>query len=97
MSLPRRCPSARHRLPPSPAASVRTSPHPLDGRCGLPPGPSPALAALVYELLDAHADTADLASHLELDREWLAHLDYLRALRREGRRVLAELAVKHPL
>ena len=84
-------------MPPGPAASVRNLPQPPDGRCGLNPGPSAALAAFIYELLDAHTDTADLASHLELDREWLAHLDYLRALQREGRRVLAEVAAKHPL
>jgi hypothetical protein len=34
---------------------------------------------------------------MELDREWLAHLDYLRALQRQGRRVLAEVAANHPL
>jgi hypothetical protein len=49
------------------------------------------LADLVYELLDAHADTADLASGLEHDREWFLHLHYLRALQREARRVLAEI------
>jgi hypothetical protein len=52
------------------------------------------LAELVYELLDAHADTADLASGLELDRDWLSHLHYLRALQREGRRLLAEMTAE---
>ena len=42
---------------------------------------------LVYELLDAHADTADLAAELASTiRLWGAHLEYLRALQREGRR-----------
>jgi hypothetical protein len=54
------------------------------------PGVTPELAQLVYELLDAHADTAELASALDLDHDWLAHLDYLRALQRHCRRVLAE-------
>jgi hypothetical protein len=47
------------------------------------------LAALAYELLDAHADTAQLADGLPLDRSWAAHLDYLRALQRRGREMLA--------
>jgi hypothetical protein len=46
---------------------------------------------LVYELLDAHADTAQLVSEMECDLRWSAHLSYLRALQREGRRVLAQL------
>jgi hypothetical protein len=52
------------------------------------------LAELVYELLDAHADTTELASELDLNREWLSHLDYLRALQREGRRVLAHMTAE---
>jgi hypothetical protein len=47
------------------------------------------LAALAYELLDAHADTARLADGLPYDRSWAAHLDYLRALQRKGRETLA--------
>jgi hypothetical protein len=47
------------------------------------------LAALAYELLDAHADTAELADGLECDWSWAAHLDYLRALQRKGREMLA--------
>jgi hypothetical protein len=46
---------------------------------------------LVYELLDAHADTADLAADLVAEPLWAAHLDYLRALQRNGRRVLAQM------
>jgi hypothetical protein len=52
----------------------------------------PDLAALTYELLDAHSDTAQLADGLEVDRYWAAHLDYLRALQRKGRETLAHSA-----
>jgi hypothetical protein len=61
-----------------------------------PPFPPPAepvalanLAALVYELLDAHSDTADLAADLSDELRWAAHLDYLRALQRIARESLA--------
>jgi hypothetical protein len=47
--------------------------------------------SLVYELLDAHADTVQLASELEDDPTWGAHNDYLRALQREGRALLSAL------
>ena len=47
------------------------------------------LVSLIYELLDAHYDTAQLASGLTADRAWLAHLEYLRALQLTGREVLA--------
>jgi len=50
------------------------------------------LALLAYELLDAHADTAQLADGLAYDRSWAAHLDYLRALQRKGREMLAHTA-----
>ena len=50
------------------------------------------LAELAYELLDAHADTAQLADGLPYDRSWAAHLDYLRALQRKGREMLARTA-----
>jgi hypothetical protein len=49
------------------------------------------VATLVYELLDAHDDTARMASDFELDPRWHAHLDYLRALQRKGRETLAHL------
>lgn len=52
----------------------------------------PAFTELVYELIDAHADTAELASGLALDGDWLAHLEYLRALQRQARSVLAQLS-----
>lgn len=54
---------------------------------------------LIYELLDAHQDTAEIAHRLcddpewvaHLDPEWVAHLDYLRALQRVGREMLARM------
>jgi hypothetical protein len=56
------------------------------------PGAAAGLAVLTYELLDAHSDTALLADGLEDDRDWAAHLDYLRALQRKGRETLAHTA-----
>jgi hypothetical protein len=44
---------------------------------------------LVYELLDAHADTMRLARDFDDDAAWAAHLDYLRDLQRVGREALA--------
>lgn len=52
------------------------------------PPPSRSLIALVYELLDAHQDTVELGAELAED-SWQAHLDYLRALQRTGRELLA--------
>lgn len=46
---------------------------------------------LVYELLDAHADTADLAAEFRCEPRWAAHLDYLRALQRTARETLAQM------
>jgi hypothetical protein len=54
------------------------------------------LAALAYELLDAHADTAQLADCAPYDPSWAAHLDYLRALQRKGRAMLARAASEEP-
>jgi hypothetical protein len=48
-----------------------------------------SLVALSYELLDAHADTARLASGDAPDAEWHNHLAYLRDLQRVGREALA--------
>ena len=50
------------------------------------------LAELAYELLDAHTDTARLIDGLPYDPSWAAHLDYLRALQRKGREMLARTA-----
>lgn len=80
------------------AHSVPQAVHPApapDTTAGGDQGPDPAaasLAALAYELLDAHADTAQLADGLPYDRSWAAHLDYLRALQRTGREMLARTA-----
>jgi hypothetical protein len=51
------------------------------------------LIDLVYELLDAHTDTVVLASDLT-DPAWEAHMDYVRALSRRGREILAVSARK---
>jgi hypothetical protein len=53
-------------------------------------GRSEQLARLVYELLDAHADTMALSEHEQEDLRWRAHLDYLRGLQRVAREVLAD-------
>ena len=52
------------------------------------------LVVLAYELLDAHRDTEELASTLAFDETWQAHLDYLRALNRAGRAVLARTSLE---
>jgi hypothetical protein len=49
------------------------------------------MSRLIYELLDAHADTATLAGTLEDNPDWAAHLDYLRDLQRVAREGLARL------
>jgi hypothetical protein len=55
---------------------------------------TPELTELVYELLDAHADTAELvADHALEDERWCAHLEYLQALQRHGRGLLARACV----
>jgi hypothetical protein len=58
---------------------------------------SSEIEALVYELLDAHADTADLAAELDWkgDQRWSMHIDYLRALQRTGRQALANFGMEH--
>jgi hypothetical protein len=61
--------------------------------CNAKPSASSAerLQQLVYELLDAHDDTARMAQGIE-DIRWAAHLDYLRRLQRLGRETLASTA-----
>jgi hypothetical protein len=49
------------------------------------------LSRLVYELLDAHADTICMGEGLAGDLEWGAHLEYLRGLQRVSREVLANV------
>jgi hypothetical protein len=62
------------------------------------PASSPAaeraeqLVRLVYELLDAHADTEQLAHGPSTRLLWEAHLHYLRDLQRTGRQILARAA-----
>jgi hypothetical protein len=58
----------------------------------VPASTAAGLAELAYELLDAHADTAQLVDGLPYDPSWAAHLDYLRALQRKGREMLARTA-----
>ena len=53
-------------------------------------GHSEQLACLVYELLDAHADTEQLSRDHEGGLRWRAHLAYLRDLQRVAREVLAD-------
>jgi hypothetical protein len=52
-----------------------------------------AAEKLIYELLDAHDDTTQLAAGLG-DIAWELHLDYLRALQRRGRELLAQLSME---
>ena len=47
------------------------------------------LIRLVYELLDAHDDTLQLADDLRVHPRWEAHLGKLRDLQRIGREALA--------
>jgi hypothetical protein len=47
------------------------------------------LTRVVYELLDAHDDTARIATGQDLDPRWQAHLSYLRDLQRVARELLA--------
>jgi hypothetical protein len=51
--------------------------------------------ALVYQLLDAHADTADPAAEPRSEPRWAAHLDDLRALQRKGRQTLAQISMEN--
>lgn len=46
---------------------------------------------LVYELLDAHMDTVELALGYEDDIAWNMHLEYLRALQRQSQTLLARI------
>jgi hypothetical protein len=76
---------------------ARAAPDPSPG-AGRPAAArlAPELAELLYELLDAHADTSQLALTYEYDERWAVHLDYLRGLQRVGRQVLAELDAEEP-
>jgi hypothetical protein len=50
------------------------------------------LVGLVYELLDAHADTNRLVRGPSTELLWQAHLHYLRDLQRTGREILAQVS-----
>jgi hypothetical protein len=87
-------------IAPNGAHTEALRPHLFEERACLPdmaipdePREPPLLATLIYELLDAHADTAELAAGLQHDPLWSAHLEYLRALQRAGRHALSQLAV----
>ena len=54
--------------------------------------PANQLSGLLYELLDAHLDTIEMADPLSQNERWAAHLDYLRGLQRVGREALARVA-----
>ena len=56
--------------------------------------PGAHLMRLVYELLDAHDDTARLAAELTIDPHWEMHFEYLRDLQRHGRESLARAAAE---
>lgn len=58
---------------------------------GVEPWTLSELSRFVYELLDAHDDTARIAHEHDVEVMWEAHLDYLRALQRKGRELLALL------
>jgi hypothetical protein len=51
------------------------------------------LVHLIYELMDAHSDTAQIVGHSSDEPEWETHLAYLRGLQRAGRAALARLPV----
>jgi hypothetical protein len=50
------------------------------------------LIVLLYELLDAHDDTARLTAGQSIGDGWRAHVEYLRQLQRVGRELLAAAA-----
>ena len=52
---------------------------------------SEQLTRLVYELVDAHADTEHLSRTQHSELLWRAHLRYLRDLQRVAREVLAHV------
>jgi hypothetical protein len=54
---------------------------------------SEELTRLVYELLDAHEDTARLVADTASDSIWAIHLGYLRDLQRIGREALGRASV----
>ena len=57
---------------------------------------SELLSELVYELLDAHSDTAALVAEGADGAGWDAHLEYLGRLQRTGRELLAQARGTYP-
>ena len=51
--------------------------------------PDNELVLLVYELLDALDDTSRIAIQPARELVWPAHLEFLRALQRKGREIVA--------
>ena len=47
----------------------------------------------MYELLDAHDDTSRIATEPARELVWTAHLEYLRALQRTARKIVAHTQV----
>jgi hypothetical protein len=69
--------------------------HPSRRAASKRPNAAPSQIELIYELLDAHDDTARLAAEMgEPEAAWRAHLEYLRALQRKGRETVAQLALE---
>jgi hypothetical protein len=60
-------------------------------RSSVASGRTEQLTRLVYELLDAHADTERLSRTAQPELLWHAHLEYLRDLQRVAREVLAHV------
>ena len=52
-------------------------------------GPKVDVRELLVELVDAHADTVELATGPTTDAAWRAHCDYLRDLQRLAHETLA--------
>jgi hypothetical protein len=79
----------RPRLMTSSWRALEASSHPDMTDANPPADLCDDLARLVYELLDAHYDTARLAEDVAEDERWHTHLAYLRDLQRIAREVLA--------
>jgi hypothetical protein len=74
-------------------AGTGTERAPVESEYRPQPAAAPSVTALIYELLDAHEDTARLATELSDGPTWRSHLEYLRRLQRIGRETLAHLSL----
>jgi hypothetical protein len=84
-----RLPRMNRRVPRAARGNLRVARSTVAG-ASTPAPPIDELIRLSYELLDAHADTAELADDMSVTSiEWRNHLDYLRDLQRLGRETLA--------